>query len=57
MRGRLVRRLAARDFPAGAHTLHWDGRDAHGHMAARGVYLVRVVMGGKSYASKTVWMR
>jgi hypothetical protein len=57
LRGRLVRRLAARDFPAGEHTLHWDGRDTHGHAAASGIYLVRAVMGGKSHASKTVWMR
>ena len=57
MRGRLVRRLAARDFPAGQHTLYWDGRDRNGHMAATGVYLVRVEMGRKSHTSKTVWIR
>jgi hypothetical protein len=57
LRGRLVRRLAARDFPAGEHALHWDGRDANGHEVASGIYLARVVMGGKPYTSKTVWMR
>jgi hypothetical protein len=57
LRGRLVRRLAARDFPAGVHTLYWDGRNTNGHEAASGVYLVRVVMSGKPFTSKTVWLR
>jgi flagellar hook assembly protein FlgD len=57
LRGRLVRRLAAQNFPAGAHALHWDGRNAQGQMVASGVYLVRVVMDGKAHASKAVLMR
>ena len=57
LRGRLVRRLAARDFPAGEHTLHWDGRDTNGREVANGLYFVRVVMSGETHTSKTVWMR
>jgi hypothetical protein len=57
LRGRLVRRLAARDFPAGEHTLHWDGRDTNGREVANGLYFVRVVMSGEAHTSKTVWMR
>jgi hypothetical protein len=57
LRGRLVRRLSARDFPAGTHTVQWDGRNAQGQMAASGVYLVRVVMDGRSYAAKAVLLR
>ncbi len=57
LRGRLVRRLAAQDFPAGEHALHWDGRDANGREAANGLYFVRLVMSGEAHTSKTVWMR
>ncbi len=57
LRGRLVRRLATGDFPAGEQELRWDGRDASGHEAASGVYLVRVVMDGEPHTCKTVWMR
>jgi flagellar hook assembly protein FlgD len=57
VRGRLVRRLAARAFPAGQHTLYWDGRDTYGSVAATGVYLIRVETASKSHVSKTLWMR
>jgi hypothetical protein len=49
--------LAAQDFPVGQHALQWDGRDANGHQTASGIYLVRVLMAGKSHTSKTLWMR
>ncbi|HEV2106110.1 MAG TPA: FlgD immunoglobulin-like domain containing protein, partial [Candidatus Eisenbacteria bacterium] len=39
--GRLVRSLAARQFPAGPSTLRWDGSDDGGRRVARGVYFVR----------------
>jgi hypothetical protein len=39
--GRKVRTLADRVFPAGEHTLQWDGTDDAGTKAARGVYFVR----------------
>jgi len=57
LRGRLVRRLAAQDFPAGQHALRWDGRDVNGRQIANGIYLVRVVMSGEPYTSKVVWTR
>ena len=57
LRGRLVRRLAARDFPAGQHALQWDGRDSNGHQVANGIYIVRMSMSGESHSSKTLWMR
>ncbi|HOT37178.1 MAG TPA: FlgD immunoglobulin-like domain containing protein [Candidatus Latescibacteria bacterium] len=47
--GRLVRNLlvglaasAARTFPAGQHSVTWDGCDNHGRAVASGVYLVRL---------------
>src|SRR5216117_893921 len=39
--GRKVRDLADRIFPAGEHTLQWDGTDDAGSKLARGVYFVR----------------
>jgi hypothetical protein len=57
LRGRLVRRLAAQELPAGLQTLRWDGRDANGHQTASGIYLVRVTAAGESKTSKTLWMR
>ena len=39
--GRKVRNLADRIFPAGEHTLQWDGTDDAGARLARGVYFVR----------------
>ena len=39
--GRKVRNLADRVFPAGEHTLEWDGTDDAGGRVARGVYFVR----------------
>ena len=39
--GRRVRTLADRNFPAGEHTLTWDGTDDRGGPLPRGVYFAR----------------
>ena len=39
--GRKVRNLADRVFPAGEHSIQWDGTDDAGSRVARGVYFVR----------------
>lgn len=39
--GRKVRNLADRVFPAGEHSIQWDGSDDAGSKVARGVYFVR----------------
>ena len=41
--GRLVRRLAEGERPAGWFTLSWDARDARGRGTAAGVYFLRVL--------------
>lgn len=47
LRGRMVRELLdGRLLPAGRHTAVWDGRDARGHAAPAGLYLVRLRAGG-----------
>jgi hypothetical protein len=39
--GRKIKGLADRVFPAGEHSLQWDGTDDDGSKVARGVYFVR----------------
>jgi len=39
--GRKIKNLADRVFPAGEHTLQWDGTNDGGQKVARGVYFVR----------------
>ncbi len=43
LQGRRVARLAERRLAAGTHVLSWDGRDANGAPARRGLYFVRAV--------------
>jgi hypothetical protein len=45
--GRLVRDLVDEAFPAGPHSVTWDGRDEHGATVARGLYFVRLVAGSE----------
>jgi len=47
LRGRMVRDLADTAYPAGTHTVTWDGRDAIGERAASGVYFCRLEAGGR----------
>jgi flagellar hook assembly protein FlgD len=39
--GRKIKNVADRVFPAGEHSLMWDGTDDSGTKVARGVYFVR----------------
>jgi glucose/arabinose dehydrogenase len=39
--GRQVRRIADGAFPAGSHTISWDGRDESGAKVGAGVYFLR----------------
>jgi flagellar hook assembly protein FlgD len=47
--GRLVRTLADLNFPAGEHSLTWDGRNSDGLPAARGVYFARIRTPGTGF--------
>jgi len=47
VQGRRLATLADRGFDAGAHVLLWDGRDASGTRAARGLYFVRLTTPGR----------
>lgn len=52
--GRRVRTLAQQDYPAGVHTVSWDGRDGLGHAAAAGVYFVRAQNGDAQMTRRVV---
>jgi len=41
--GRVLRELAAGTFPAGHHTVEWDGRDDAGRRLPSGLYLARLI--------------
>lgn len=50
--GRLVRRLADRDYPAGYHQIRWNGRSESGARAPAGVYFLRLESGGFTSITK-----
>jgi hypothetical protein len=52
--GRRVAALADRDFAAGRHRIHWDGRDDHGAKLPSGVYFVSLRSGGERIQRKAV---
>jgi len=44
-------------MPAGSHTLTWRGESETGLTAPSGVYVIRLTSGGRSRATKAVWLR
>jgi len=55
--GRLVRTLVSGDVSQGRHAVRWDGKDALGHSAASGVYLVTLRAGSLSATRSLVVVR
>lgn len=55
--GRLARRLALGEGPAGERRLAWDGRDAAGRELPSGVYLFRLRAGGEEQQGRLVKLR
>ncbi len=52
--GRRVRTLSQSEWPAGEHTLEWNGRDEQGQRVAPGVYLYRMEAGSFRASRKLV---
>ena len=46
--GRRVRGIVSSEFPAGEHSLRWDGRDDAGHRVHAGLYFYRLEAGGQA---------
>jgi hypothetical protein len=55
VRGREVRDFG--EFPAGSHKLVWNGDDESGRQASNGVYIVRMMVGGKAFVQKTLMLK
>ena len=55
--GREVAVLAEGSYPAGDHTVRWDGRDHRGVKVSSGVYLYRLTAGGKAEIRRMTLVR
>jgi len=49
--------LADGDFPAGAFSRTWDGRDARGRQLASGTYFLRLSAGGEIATQKLLMLQ
>ncbi len=58
MQGRLIRELAGEEiFPAGRHTITWDGADASGNLLPDGLYFCHLTTGGLQRVQKMMLQR
>ena len=55
--GRRVRTLESGMQQPGRRMATWDGKDAHGIQAARGVYYIRANLGDQKFTSRVVLLR
>lgn len=55
--GRRVRSLASGAFPAGPHTVVWDGRDDGARPVPAGVYLCMIETAGRRQVARLAWLR
>ncbi len=55
--GREVARLAGQVYPAGRHSVVWNGRDSHGRAVASGTYFARIDAAGQVQTRKMVLLR
>jgi flagellar hook assembly protein FlgD len=54
LQGRAVREERLGALPAGHHAWVWDGRDAHGRLAASGAYFARLEAGAQHRLQKVL---
>ncbi len=54
--GRRIRLVYDGELPAGRHQLAWDGRDASGHRAPSGLYLLRLAAADQSITRRVVML-
>jgi hypothetical protein len=55
MRGRLVKHLGA--YGPGSHRVYWNGTGITGSTMASGVYVMRMMSGGKAFVQKTLMLK
>jgi hypothetical protein len=56
-RGQRVRTLIQGTLPAGFHEVVWDGTDECANPAASGVYIMRMMSGGKAFVQKSMMLK
>ncbi|HPF34763.1 hypothetical protein KDK88_04195 [bacterium] len=57
LRGRLVRRIAARELSVGDHIVEWDGRDDAGEPVPSGTYYLRVDDGRRAATARATMLK
>ena len=57
IRGQRVKTLVNDYFPAGEHSVMWDGKDENGHAVSSGMYLYRMTAGEYSETRRMVLMK
>ena len=55
--GRQMRTLCRGEFPAGYHTVSWDGLDMHGRSVKSGTYFIKMAAGDFRASEKVVILR
>jgi hypothetical protein len=55
--GRRLRDLAGGTYPAGAHSITWDGSDSEGHPVGAGIYFYRFTSGPDRETGKLSLLR
>ncbi|MDD2331653.1 MAG: T9SS type A sorting domain-containing protein [Candidatus Cloacimonetes bacterium] len=56
-RGQIVRTLLDQRMPSGYHRETWDGTNELGQACGSGIYLIRLVVGERSFTSKAVLLK
>ena len=57
LKGQRVQVLADASFNAGSHQISWNGSDQRGHLAATGIYFVRLTTHSTQTHAKLLLLR
>ena len=57
LNGQLVRRLVNKEYPAGSHSITFDGKDDYGYLFASGIYVYRLTVGEYSLENRMILLK
>ena len=57
IKGQQVRTLVNEEFPAGKHSVLWDGRDEHGESVSSGLYFYKLEAGAFNAVKKMILIK